>query len=139
MSWVEIKEEIRFKVHPSSCAFPTQLSGRRIVERAIEEGKGPLSTLKMGLFSFNSTKNIFSSHFVGHFLSIFFLDFSVIYFGFLGEFFWISQSNSINPANGTSLLIPLRTYFCHILSDISFLCLESSFVDGILVSTFCPR
>ena len=47
---VEIKEEIRFssELHPSSCAFP-QLSGQ-ILERAIEEGKGPLSTLQMGLF-----------------------------------------------------------------------------------------
>ena len=47
---VEIKEEIRFssELHPSSCAFP-QLSGQ-ILERAIEEGKGPLSTLQMGSF-----------------------------------------------------------------------------------------
>ena len=56
---VEIKEEIRFnsELHPSSCAFP-QLSGQ-ILERAIEEGKGPLSTLQMGSFLLIPTKTSF--------------------------------------------------------------------------------
>ena len=53
---VQIKEEIRFssQLHSSSCAFP-QLSGQ-ILERAIEEGKGPLSTLQMGSFLLIPTK-----------------------------------------------------------------------------------